>query len=217
MLSTHRLRKRSHCGSVELRGWLTAAVLRDLDQAWTLKTAEEDEKHTVQRSKLEPMATLFPLVRGEIFGTRVSCEARSAELSRYKFVCRWRYPGGTGEEQLGAQGRAFEVQVCLSVAMSGGTGEEQCGAQGRAFEVQVCLSVAIPGRDWWRAIGRAGPSFRGTSLFVGGDVGRDWWRAMWRAGPSFRGTSLFVGGSFRAIFVWTSRESGGKLRHFYKV
>ena len=33
---------------------------------------------------------LFPLVRGEIFKTRVSFEARSAELSRYKFVCRWR-------------------------------------------------------------------------------------------------------------------------------
>ena len=39
--------------------------------------------------------------------------------------------------------RAFEVKVCLSVAMSGGTGEEQCGAQRRAFEVQVCLSVAV--------------------------------------------------------------------------
>ena len=71
--------------------------------------------------------------------------ARRAELSRYKFVCRWRYPGGTGEDQCGAQGRAFEVQVCLSVAMSGGTGEEQCGAQGRAFEVQVCLSVVMSG------------------------------------------------------------------------
>ena len=52
--------------------------------------------------------------------------------------------GETGEEQCGAQRRAFEVQVCLSVAMSGETGEEQCGAQGRrAFEVQVCLSVAV--------------------------------------------------------------------------
>ena len=54
--------------------------------------------------------------------------AGSAKLSRYK---------------LGGQRQAFEVQVCLSVAMSGGTGEEQCGAQGRAFEVQVCLSVAV--------------------------------------------------------------------------
>ena len=42
-----------------------------------------------------------------------------------------------------AQGRAFEVQVCLYVGMLGGTGEEQCGAQGPAFEVQVCLSVAM--------------------------------------------------------------------------
>ena len=58
MLSTHRLTERSHCGSAELRGWLTAAVLRDLDQAWTLKTAEQDEKHTVQRSKLEPKTTV---------------------------------------------------------------------------------------------------------------------------------------------------------------
>ena len=102
---------------------------------------------------------MFPLVRGEIFGTRVSCEARSAELSRYKFVCRWRYPGGTGEEQLGAQGRAFEVQVCLSVAMSGGTGEEQCGAQGRAFEVQVCLSVAMSGGTGEEQCGAQGRAF----------------------------------------------------------
>ena len=59
MLSAHRLTERGHCGSVELHGWLTATVLRDLDQAWTLKTAEQDEKHrTVQRSKLEPMATV---------------------------------------------------------------------------------------------------------------------------------------------------------------
>ena len=45
-------------GSAELRGWLTAAVLRDLDRAWTLKSTEQDEKHTVQRSKLEPKATV---------------------------------------------------------------------------------------------------------------------------------------------------------------
>ena len=102
---------------------------------------------------------LFPLVRGEIFGTRVSCEARRAELSRYKFVCRWRYPGGTGEDQCGAQGRAFEVQVCLSVAMSGGTGEEQCGAQGRAFEVQVCLSVAMSGGTGEEQCGAQGRAF----------------------------------------------------------
>ena len=30
-------------GSAELRGWLSAAVLRDLDRAWTLKTTEQDE------------------------------------------------------------------------------------------------------------------------------------------------------------------------------
>ena len=102
---------------------------------------------------------LFPLVRGEIFGTRVSCEARSAELSRYKFVCRWRYPGGTGEDQCGAQGRAFEVKVCLSVAMSRGTGEEQLGAQGRAFEVQVCLSVAMSGGTGEEQCGAQGRAF----------------------------------------------------------
>ena len=160
---------------------------------------------------------LFPLVRGEIFGTRVSCEARSAELSRYKFVCRWRYPGGTGEDQCGAQGRAFEVQVCLSVAIPGRDWWRSMWRAGPSFRGKSLFVGGDVERDWWRAIGRAGPSFRGTSLFVGGDVGRDWWRAMWRAGPSVRGTSLFVGGSFRAIFVWTSRESGGKLRHFYKV
>ena len=102
---------------------------------------------------------LFPLVRGEIFGTWVSCEARRAELSRYKFVCRWRYPGGTGEDQCGALGRAFEVQICLSVAMSGGTGEEQCGAQGQAFEVQVCLSVAMSGGTGEEQCGAQGRAF----------------------------------------------------------
>ena len=67
--------------------------------------------------------------------------------------------GGTGEEQLGAQGRAFEVQVCLSVAMSGGTGEEQCGAQRRAFEVQVCLSVAMSGGTGEEQCGAQGRAF----------------------------------------------------------
>ena len=62
--------------------------------------------------------------------------------------------------------------------MSGGTGAEQCGARAEPsfrFEVQVCLSVAMSGgtggnfgKDWCGATWRAGSSFRGKSVFVGG-------------------------------------------------
>ena len=55
--ATHRPTERSHCGSV-------VSVVAELQKGYAIwinmnaKTVEQDEKHTVQRSKLEPMVTV---------------------------------------------------------------------------------------------------------------------------------------------------------------
>ena len=100
----------------------------------------------------------------------------------------------------------------------GETGAEDRGAQGRPFEVGLCLSGNF-GRDWCGGPWRAGPNVRGRTLFVRecrerlvrttvagraklsrsdfvcpGMSGRDWCRGPWRAGPNVRGRTLFVRG-----------------------
>ena len=57
--------------------------------------------------------SLFPLVRGELFGTRVLARRAGPSVrGRTLFVRECR--GETGAEDRGAQGRAFEVGLCLS-------------------------------------------------------------------------------------------------------
>ena len=56
---------------------------------------------------------LFRLVRGEIFGTRVLARRAAPSIRGRTLFVRW-CRGEPGAEHRGAQGRAFEVGLCLS-------------------------------------------------------------------------------------------------------
>ena len=167
--------------------------------------------------------------------------ARRAERSRSDFLCPvmsgrdwsggpWRAGpsvqgrtffvrecrGETGAEHRGAQGRAFEVGLCLSgnvgetlvrstvarkTEHSGSdfvfrecreeTGAEHRGAQGRAFEVGLCLSGNV-GETLVRSTVARKADHSGSDFVCSGMSGRYWCGAPWRARPSVRGRTLFV-------------------------
>ena len=116
--------------------------------------------------------------------------ARRAERFWADFVC----PGMSGRDWCGGpwragpsvSGRTLFVRGCR-----GETGAEDGGAQGRAFEVGLCLSGDVGERPVRRTVARR--AARSRSDFVcPGMSGRDWCGGPWRAGLSVRGRTLFV-------------------------
>ena len=132
-----------------------------------------------------------------------------AKRSRSDFVC----PGMSGRDWCGGpwragpnvRGRTLFVRGCRR-----GTGAEDRGRQGQAFEVGLCLSGDVGEGLVRRTV--AGRAECSRSDFVcPGMSGRDWCGGPWRAGPNVRGRTLFVRGCRRGT---GAEDRGGQGQAF---